>query len=86
MANIKYRKIVDITERHCILRPCLYDPGILGCPGCPRSRRISSRVYMVLVHRDVPGDRDVSITLFHSKKRGKVDNNLSIKRKLILFA
>ena len=30
--------------------------------------------------------RDVYITLFHSKKRGKVDNNLSIKRKLILFA
>ena len=43
------------------LRPCLYDPSIPGCPGCPG--RISSRVYMISVHRDVPGDRDVSISL-----------------------
>ena len=43
------------------LRACLYDPGVAGCPGCPR--RVSSRVYIISVHRDVPGDRDVSISL-----------------------
>ena len=38
------------TRLHCIW-PCLYDLGKPGCPGCPR--RISSRVYMISVHRDV---------------------------------
>ena len=61
MANIKYREMSIITERHCILRPCLYDPGVPGCPGCPK--RISSQVYIISVHRDVPGGRDVSISL-----------------------
>ena len=37
-------------------------------------RRISSRVYMMSLHRDVPGERDVSTSL---KKRGKIDNSFS---------
>ena len=45
----------------------VYDTGIPGCPGCPR--RISSQVYMISVHRDVPGDRDMSISLKKSVEK-----------------
>ena len=51
---MKVRRDVVLT----LVRPCLYDSGIPGCLGYPR--HVSSRVYMISVHRDVPGDRGMS--------------------------
>ena len=65
----------ELQEIKVSIRPCLYDPGIPGFHPVARDVFHPGFIWS--------GDRDVS---FIQKKRGKVDNNLLIKRKLILFA